>query len=83
MSSMTAKTLTLRLPMATYERAASLAKARKQSLNRLFQESLELLDRQERERRLFDDFSRIAEAGETETDVGYASRAQAQATAEP
>lgn len=80
---MTAKTLTLRLPPATYERAARLAKARKQSMNRLFQESLELLDRQEAERRLYDDFSRIAEAGEAETDVGYAARAQARATTEP
>ncbi len=76
---MTAKTLTLRLPAAAYDRAASLARSRKQSLNRLFQESLELLDQQESARRLFDDFSLIADAGSEETDVEFAREAQSQA----
>ncbi|MGI8603463.1 MAG: hypothetical protein ACR2OZ_10750 [Verrucomicrobiales bacterium] len=78
---MTAKTLTIRLPAAAYERAADLARKRKQSLNRLFQDSLNLLDQQEREGELFDDFTAIADAGADEIDVGFALEAQNEATA--
>ncbi|NLT72377.1 MAG: hypothetical protein GXX91_17015 [Verrucomicrobiaceae bacterium] len=56
------KTLTVRLPISIYERAAGLAKARGRSMNRLVQDALRLLDSQESEKRLFDDFTRIAEA---------------------
>jgi hypothetical protein len=77
-SFMTAKTLTIRLPLSSYERAAQLAKARRLSLNRLFQEGLELLDQREREQRLFDDFSMIADAGTAETEVEFALAAQTQ-----
>jgi hypothetical protein len=80
---MTAKTLTLRLPIVTYERATVLAERRHQSLNRLFQDGLELLAQQDREQRLFDDFSAIAAAGEDETSVEFAIAAQSQATAAP
>lgn len=79
---MTAKTLTLRLPAAVYDLATGLARKRKQSLNRLFQESLDLLDQRERETQLFDDFSLIAGAGSKQTDVDFALEAQTQATAE-
>ncbi|HBJ87171.1 MAG TPA: hypothetical protein DDZ88_25590 [Verrucomicrobiales bacterium] len=79
---MTAKTLTLRLSVAAYDRATSLARTRKQSLNRLFQEGLELLDHRERERQLFDDFSMIADSGPTETDVDFALDTQTQAASE-
>lgn len=78
---MIAKTLTLRLPAATYERAAALAERRGQSLNRLFQDGLALLDQREREKALFADFSAIADAGPGETDLEYAVEAQAHATA--
>ena len=67
---------------SVYDRATDLAKKRKQSLNRLFQESLGLLDQQERERQLFDDFSLVAEAGSKETEVEFALEAQAEATVE-
>jgi len=78
-SLMTAKTLTLRLPAEAYERATVLAERRRQSLNRLFQDGLALLDQQEREKRLYDDFTEIAEAGANETDVEFAMVAQTQA----
>ena len=81
LSLMTAKTLTLRLPLDAYKRATALAERRGQSLNRLFQEGLRLLDQQEREKQLFDDFSAIAAAGADETDVEFAIDAQSQATA--
>ena len=77
---MTAKTLTLRLHPENYERAAALADRRHQSLNRLFQEGLELLIAQEQDKQLFEDFSLIAEAGEEETDVDFALPGQLQAT---
>ena len=80
---MTAKTLTLRLPFVTYERAATLAERRGQSLNRLFQDGLTLLDQQDREQQLFHDFSSIADAGEAETSVEFAIAAQSQATTAP
>ena len=79
---MTAKTLTLRLLPEIYQRATNLAQRRNQSLNRLFQEGLELLAAQEREKQLFDDFSLIADAGSDDTDVEFALAAQAHATAE-
>ena len=78
---MTAKTLTLRLTSEAYGRAAALAQRRRQSLNRLFQDGLILLDREEREKQLFEDFSTIAAAGADETDVEFALEAQAQITA--
>ena len=78
----TSKTLTLRLPAAAYDRATALAKRRHLSLNRLFQESLELMDRQEREKCLYDDFSRIA-AVVAECDVDYAAAAQSEAVSAP
>jgi hypothetical protein len=71
-----AKTLTIRLPLGVYERATQLAEARGQSLNRLFQDGLQLLDSQDKERRLFDDFSAIADAGSDESDVAFVFTAQ-------
>ena len=81
-SIMTAKTLTLRLLPEVYQRAANLARRRNQSLNRLFQEGLELLAAQEQEKQLFDDFSLIAEAGRDKTDMEFALAAQVQASEE-
>ena len=77
-----AKTLTLRLPLGIYERASRLAEARGQSLNRLFQDGLQLLDSQDREKRLFDDFSAIADAGGEQTDVDFALAAQTETLGE-
>jgi hypothetical protein len=71
-----ARTLTLRLPQGLYERASRLAVMRGQSLNRLFQDGLQLLDAQDRDQRLFDDFTAIADAQGDESDVGFAFVAQ-------
>lgn len=79
---MTAKVITLRLAPAEYERASALARRCSLSLNRLFQKSLDLMERQEREKALFDDFSRIA-ASVDETDVEFALTAQTEATRRP
>ncbi len=79
---MTAKVVTLRLAPAEYQRASALAKRRSLSLNRLFQRSLDLMERQEQEKDLFDDFSRIAGAAD-ETDVEFALAAQTEATRKP
>lgn len=79
---MTAKTLTLRLQPDIYQRASNLAHRRHVSLNRLFQEGLDLLVSQDREKQLFDDFSLIAEAGTAETKVEFALQAQDQSTQE-
>jgi len=75
---MIAKIVTLRLAPAEYERASALAKRRSLSLNRLFKEGLDVMERQERERNLFADFSRIA--ANDETDVEFALGAQTEAT---
>lgn len=77
-----AKTLTLRLPLGVYERASRLAVSRGQSLNRLFQDGFQLLDSQERDKRLFDDFTAIAEAQGDESNVEYALAAQTETLVE-
>lgn len=77
-----AKTLTLRLPLGVYERATRLAATRGQSLNRLFQDGFQLLDSQERDKRLFDDFTAIADAQGDESDVDYAFAAQTETLVE-
>jgi hypothetical protein len=77
-----AKKLTLRLPLGLYERASRLAATRGQSLNRLFQDGLQLLDSQDRDQRLFDDFTAIAEAQGAESDVGFALAAQTETLAQ-
>lgn len=77
-----AKTLTLRLPLGVYKRATQLAVTRGQSLNRLFQDGFHLLDSQERDKRLFDDFTVIAEAQGAESDVDYAFAAQTETLVE-
>jgi hypothetical protein len=77
------KTLTIRLPLADYERATDLAKARHQSLNKLVQDGLKSIEAEEREKRLFDDFTAIAEFGEEPNDMGFAFEAQAEAVAAP
>lgn len=82
MSAMTAKVVTLRLPPGEYERATALAQRRKVSLNRLFRESFHLMERQDREKALFEDFSRIG-AAFGESDVEFALDAQTEAAREP
>ena len=71
-----AKTLTIRLPLGLYERASQLAVTRGQSLNRLFQDGLQLLDSQDRDQHLFDDYTVIADALGNESDIGFAFAAQ-------
>ena len=77
-----AKTLTLRLPLGVYERANRLATSRGQSLNRLFQDGLQLLDSQDRERCLFDDFRAIAEALGDDSSIDFAFAAQTETLGE-
>lgn len=77
------KTLTIRLPLADYERATDLAKARHQSLNKLVQDGLKSIEAEEREKRLFDDFTAIAEFGEEHNDLGFALEAQAEVVTAP
>jgi hypothetical protein len=79
---MTAKTLTIRLQPDIYKMASTLAQRRHMSLNRLFQEGLDLLIAQDHEKQLFDDFSLIADTGTDELDVEFALSAQTQATPE-
>lgn len=72
-----AKTLTLRLPLSFYERANRLAVTRGQSLNRLFRDGLQLLDSQDREQRLLDDFTTIADAlGESDVDFAFSAQTE-------
>lgn len=78
-----AKTLTVRLPLSIYEMATHLAEARGQSLNRLFQEGLQLLESHDRQQRLFDDFTTIADTADDEADVTFAFTAQAETLKEP
>jgi hypothetical protein len=79
---MTAKNITLRLQPDIYQMASTLAQRRHMSLNRLFQEGLDLLIAQVHEKQLFDDFSLIADTGTDELDVEFALAAQTQATPE-
>jgi len=76
------RSLTLRLPPDLYERANRLSASRGQSLNRIFQEGFQLLDSVEREKRLFDDFSAIADANDGESDVDFAMDAQSETLGE-
>lgn len=82
LSQMIAKVVTLRLAPAEYRRASALARRRRLSLNRLFRESLQLMEQQEREKELFDDFSLIAEKA-SETDVEFALIPQTEAMGPP
>jgi hypothetical protein len=77
------KTLTIRLPLADYERATDLAKARHQSLNKLVQDGLKSIETEEREKRLFDDFTAIAETGREDNDLDFAFEAQAEVVTAP
>jgi hypothetical protein len=77
------KTLTIRLPLADYERATDLAKARHQSLNKLVQDGLKSIEAEEREKRLFDDFTAIAETGCEDNDLDFAFEAQAEVVTAP
>jgi len=73
-----ARTLTLRLPSDLYERANRLLASHGQSLNRLFPEALQPLDSWDREKRLSDDFSAIAQASDGDPDVGFAYAVQSE-----
>lgn len=76
------KTLTIRLPLSVYEAAADLAKSRRQSLNKLVQDGLKSIEAQEREARLFDDFTIIAESGREDNEVDFSFEAQAEVAAD-
>ncbi len=73
----TRRSLTVRLPEPLYLASVELAERRGKSLNALVQEALAALAREEEHRRLYDEFSLIAEdAGEC--DVEFAMPAQSE-----
>jgi hypothetical protein len=74
---MTAKTITLRLPPKIYSTATKLARLRKISLNRLLQESLAQMQRDEEGARFYDSFTLIG-SDRKESDVKFAADAQAE-----
>jgi hypothetical protein len=74
---MTAKTITIKLPPKLYSSASKLAQRRKVSLNRLVQESLELLRKSEDSKDFYDSFTLIGNDRE-ESNVSFAAAAQAE-----
>ncbi len=70
------KVITVRLPEGDFDRAKEIAERRNISLNKLMQEGLKILERQDRERRLFDDFTLLGEAGNKETSLEFGFEAQ-------
>jgi hypothetical protein len=79
---MTAKTITLRLSPDDYASATTLANRKKLSINKLFVEGMKTLDRQEQEKRLFDDFTRIGDHVEA-VDVEFGLAAQSEVVEKP
>ncbi len=71
----TAKTITLRLPPQDYAKATRLAKHNQLSINKLFIAAMNLLDRQDQQKRLFDDFTVIGDRAE-DVDVEFGQAAQ-------
>lgn len=72
------KEFTVRLPEATYDRAYRLAADRHVDVDRLIEEGLQLIDASAFDQELFDDFSKLGEAGEDMTSVELAFGAQAE-----
>ena len=79
---MTAKTITIRLSPDDYESATTLANRKNLSINKLFIEGMKILDRQEQEKRLFDDFTLIGDQGEA-GDVEFGLAAQSEVVEKP
>jgi len=60
-----------------YANAAALAKHKKLSMNKLFIAGMKCIDRQERNKRLFDDFTMIGDQLEsTNVDFGLAAQSE-------
>jgi hypothetical protein len=73
----TPKTVTLRLSPDAYATAAALARRKNLSINRLFIAGMKILDRQEQDRRLYDDFTRIGEQVEgAHVEFGLAAQSE-------
>ena len=70
---MTAKTLTVRLPLGLYEEGARLARARRIRVNGFIRECLERAVEDTRKQALYDAFS---EVGGADSDMEYARAAQ-------
>jgi hypothetical protein len=79
-ANMTSKTVTLRLAPGEYANATTLAKRKNLSINKLFIEAMNTLDRIEREKQLYDDFTRIGSMPEL-AEVEFARAAQAEIVA--
>jgi len=72
---MKTKAMTVRLPMDLYEAGSKVARRRHVSLNRLVQDSLRAVLKDEADKALYDDFS-LAALEKDEVDVEYAFDAQ-------
>jgi hypothetical protein len=76
-ANMTAKTISLRLSPDDYASATILANRKKLSINKLFIYGMKTLDRQEQEKRLFDDFTLIGDQIEVvEVEFGLAAQSE-------
>ena len=69
------KTMTVRLPIDLYEAGSKVAKRRHMSLNRLVQDSLRAVLKDEADKALYDGFTGIGMDAEM-SDVSYAVEAQ-------
>ncbi len=74
--------ITLRLPPDDYLNATRLARHKRLSINKLLIEAMRLLERQEQEKRLFDDFTRIGDQVEA-VDVEFGLAAQSEVVEKP
>ena len=69
------KAMTVRLPLDLYEAGSKVARRRHVSLNRLVQDSLRAVLKDEADKALYDDFTLVA-LDKDEVDVEYAVEAQ-------
>ena len=79
---MTAKTITIRLSPDDYKSATTLANRKNLSINKLFIYGMKTLDRQEQEKRLFDDFTLIGDQVEA-GDIEFGLAAQSEVVEKP
>jgi predicted transcriptional regulator len=69
------KAMSIRLPVDIYENSSKIARRRRVSMNRLVQEGLESLLKQEEGQRLYDAFGQVG-ADQEESEVEFALPAQ-------
>lgn len=72
-----AKSMTVRLPLPLYQAGREIARRRKTSLNRLVQESLEAVLREERRAKLYDAFTLVGEeVSESSVEFGLIAQSE-------